>query len=331
MVSIEVRILKPDEYPIWNNLVETSPNGTVFHKSQWFSSFKNESQVETKIFGAFLQGYLVGGCVVHYRKVAGFFTVGTTTFPLTPYGGIILQPYSDKKIRRKEKDEWSIISNLLLEIQKRKAQFLSLTMSPHVIDIRPYVWQGWKESINYCYIFPLSVNIRERISKNVLQAYNKAIKTGINAKQKWDKELYWNLTLNTYQKQGTVPPFSKEFLFSLMDIIQENQWGEMWVAETSSGEVVAAEIIIWDNFMAYRWSAASHEQFKHTGSTSFLLIEIMTHLQALGYKKVNMMAANTPHLARFISSFNPELVPYYTVLKSRGLYTILNGVRSLIG
>ena len=37
MSDIEVRELKKDEYNIWDNLVESSPHGTIFHKSFWLS------------------------------------------------------------------------------------------------------------------------------------------------------------------------------------------------------------------------------------------------------------------------------------------------------
>ena len=202
-------------------------------------------------------------------------------------------------------------------------------MSPQVIDIRPYTWRGWDESVRYCYIFPLSGNIIEHLSKKVKWSINKAKRSGIVAKQKWDKDIYWRLILNTYRKQGAQPPFSQKLLYSLMDTIQENQWGEMWIAETSSGDIAAAEIIIWDHQIAYRWSAASHDHYKDTGATSFLLCEIMIHLQGKCYKKFNMMAANTPHLTKFISSFNPELVPYYSVQKSRAVFRIFNAMRSI--
>ena len=323
MDTIEVRTLKPEEYLLWDKLVELSPMGTIFHTSQWIATAGSESKVKTEFFGAFSSGQLVGGCAIYSHKIAGLFTSAITTLPLTPYGGVIMQPLESSKIREREKYEWSIINSLLSGIQSRQPHILSLTMSPQVTDIRPYTWQGWNESVKYCYILPLSGNITDRVSKKVRWSVNKAKKLGIVARQKWDKDIYWNLILNTYHKQGTFPPFSQKLLFSLIDTIQENQWGEMWIADTISGEIAAAEIIIWDHQMAYRWSAASHDHYNDTGATSFLLIEIMTHLQENDFKKFNMMAANTPHLAKFVSSFNPELVPYYSVQKRRGVFRLL--------
>ena len=56
----------------------------------------------------------------------------------------------------------------------------------------------------------------------------------------------------------------------------------------------------------------------------------MRHVQEKGFQKFNMMAANTPNLAKFISGFNPELVPYYSVQKIRGIYRIPGIIRSLL-
>ena len=81
-------------------------------------------------------------------------------------------------------------------------------------------------------------------------------------------------------------------------------------------EAAAAEVITWDNHMAHRWSAASNFDYKDTGATSLLLFEIFLDLQEKGFDRINLMAGNTPHLSMFISSFNPELVPYYSVEKN---------------
>jgi hypothetical protein len=82
--------------------------------------------------------------------------------------------------------------------------------------------------------------------------------------------------------------------------------------------------------MSYRWQAASHTDYKDTDAPTLLLFEVMNHVQEKGFKKFNMMAANTPNLAKYISSFNPELVPYYSVQKIRGIYRIPGIIRSLL-
>ncbi|MDD1673044.1 MAG: GNAT family N-acetyltransferase [Methanomicrobiales archaeon] len=330
MDTIKVRILTSDEYPLWDDLVEISPSGTIFHTSPWIVTAGNAAGFKTELLGAFHNDQLVGGCAIHSYRRGGIFTSVKTTVPLTPYGGIIMQPHESTKIREREKDEWIIIHSLISEIQNKKPDLISFTMSPQVIDVRPYIWQGWEDTIHYCYIFPISgTTLEQHISKNARRSIKKAEKSGIVVSQKWDKDIYWDLTLNTYLKQGKKPKFSQKSLFSLIDKIRNAQWGDMWIAETASGEAASAEILIWDRHMAYRWSAASHNDYSDTGSTSLLVFDIMTYLQKKGIGKYNMMAANTPHLAQFIASFNPELVPYYSVQKVGRVLRILNTMRSI--
>jgi len=315
MSDIEVRTMKPDDYPLWDELVDKSLYGTIFHTSQWQIIAGNDSKDKTEFFGAFSQNRLIGGCVIHFNHIHNFFSIATTNLPLTPYGGVVINQCESTKIREKEKVEAEIIHSLVASIKQRKPHSISLTMSPHIIDIRPYIWDGWKETVRYCYILPLTDNIEDSFSQAVRRSVKKAKKSGIVIKRKFDKKLYWDLTLDTYNKQGKQPPFSKKLLFAFIDYIQIKNCGEMWIAETSSGEVASAEIFIWDNKMAYRWSAASNDQYKELGATSFILFEMMIYLKEKGFKNINLMAANTPHLAKFISSFNPELIPYYSVGK----------------
>ena len=215
MDTIEVPTLKPEEYLLWDKLVELSPMGTIFHTSQWIATAGSESKVKTEFFGAFSSGQLVGGCAIYSHKIAGLFTSAITTLPLTPYGGVIMQPLESSKIREREKYEWSIINSLLSGIQSRQPHILSLTMSPQVTDIRPYTWQGWNESVKYCYILPLSGNITDRVSKKVRWSVNKAKKLGIATGKNGIKIFIGTLFSIPTTNRGPFPHFHKNCFFHL--------------------------------------------------------------------------------------------------------------------
>ena len=113
---------------------------------------------------------------------------------------------------------------------------MTLTNAPGLVDMRPFIRNGWKKQVRYCYIFPLTGDIDERISKKSRWSVNKAKKAGIVVRQKWDMDLFWDLALNTYKKQGIQPPFSRELLFAFLKHIKNTRCGDMWIAETASGE-----------------------------------------------------------------------------------------------
>lgn len=91
----------------------------------------------------------------------------------------------------------------------------------------------------------------------------------------------------------------------------------------TSNEPIAAEIITKDNKRTCRWSDASNVKLKETGATTLLLFEIFQDIQKRGFQEINLMAGNTPNLTKFISSFNPRLVPYYGVEKFKFKLNIL--------
>lgn len=311
----EVRILTQDEYPLWDELVAKSPQGTIFHTSIWISTCARLTSKKEIVYGFFKNNTLIAGCAIYSDKKYHFLSTAVSTAPMTPYGGFIFLPFESSKVRENEQLRNTIFSTINDEM-KKTFDYIKIVNCPEISDIRPFIWNGWKPSIYYTYFFNLDGTVEEKISKKVRNTMRRSQKLGIALKQENDPDLYYQLTCKTYEKQHIAQPVSKNFLMKMIEMIISNNLGEMWIARTLSGEPAAAEIVIWDNNRAHRWSAASNVQFKDTGATSFLLFDIFQDLQKRGFREINMMAANTPHLTKFISSFNPQLVPYYGVEKT---------------
>lgn len=156
----------------------------------------------------------------------------------------------------------------------------------------------------------MDTEIEKKVSKNIRQTVATAIKNNITIKKLNDPALFYRLLSMTFERQNLKVPATKSFFEKILDMLSEKQLGEMWIAETDTGEVAAAEIIIWDDKRAYRWAVAAHTEFKNVGATSLLLYQLFHDLKNKRFKEINLMAANTPQLAFFISSFNPQLIPY---------------------
>lgn len=330
MSEYKARFLSESDYPQWDALVEQSGQGTIFHSSGWITTVTKMFPVKSTIIGVFRNSDLIGGCLFYQENLFHLYHKGTTDIAMTSYGGFVISSPLSIQVRECEKREHQIISLILDKIQSLNLANVRLTNSPGLVDIRPFTWKGWNISVSYNYIFPLLCTIEEKISRKARWSINKAKKSGVMVRQKWDKDLYWDLTLKMYRQHGSKPPFSRQSLSLFLDHIQDSHCGDMWIAETASGAVAAAEIFIWDSRMAYRWSAASDREYLDANAPSLLLFEIMTHLQKQGFRNYNMMAANIPHLAKFISSFNPDLVPYYSMQRIRGIYRIPGILRQLV-
>ena len=201
--------------------------------------------------------------------------------------------------------------------------YVELVNSPAFVDIRPFIHNGWRSSVYYTYYLNLTKDIDRSISKKTRNIVRKAEKEGITIRKMTDVEEFYKLYSMTYTRQGLNTPVNIEFFDEMISLIKGENMGKMWFAKTSTGELASAEVFVWDEKRAYRWVAGSHSSLRKTGATSYLLYHIFNELKEKGFTEVNLMGANTPHLAMFLTGFNPKLVPYFSVKKTNLLANIL--------
>lgn len=140
-------------------------------------------------------------------------------------------------------------------------------------------------------------------------------------------DAFYKLYTMTFAKHNLKPPANKNFFKNMMDLLESKNCGEMRFIKTSSDEFASSEITIWDNKRAYSWAAASNEELNYTGSTSFLMYDTCQEFKDREFKEINIMSANSLHLAKFASGFNPKLVPYFRVCRNKPLYGLLKTIR----
>lgn len=316
MAKPEARFLTSHEYDLWDQLVDQSDQGSVFHSSKWITTVAHFLDLEYAIIGVFDGSDLKGGCFFYIKELFHTYRRGMTDVELSPYGGIVFSSFKSKKVRSKEITKYQIASLILEKIKELNLLSIRLINSPGLLDIRPFTWQGWNTKVYYSYILSLENDIFSHVSHGVRQSIRKSRNYGMVVKKEYNPEVYWQLTQLTWEKQNMKVPYKKELLFGLMEFLYHENRGEMWIAETPTGEAAAAAFCLTNSHMVQGWNGANNPQFKTTGVNSQLHFEMFSDLQKRGYRQHNLMAGNTPQLARFYSSFNPRLVPFYEVEKT---------------
>jgi len=331
MSKYEARILTEPEFLHWDRLVERSEMGTIFHSSKWITTAAKNLNVDYVIIGVFNDSQLIGGCFFYIKKIFHVFKIGYTGVPSAPFGGFVI-PISHKKIKVRESEdkEYEIISLILEKIHTFNLSMVKLTNSPLLMDIRPLTQRGWIGRVLYTYVVYLDNDIFLNMGNKTKTNIRKAQKMGIKVKKEYNPEIFWKLTKLTYDKQNINIHSLKEYLSNFMEMIIQNNLGEMWIAEMPSGDAIAAFFVLFDGDMAQGWFGSSDPQFKSTGVVSFLYFESFKDLQNRGFHSINMMGANFPQISKFISSFNPRLVPYYSVKKTQGIYRIIDTIQFLL-
>ena len=313
MSRIDSREITTGDLSQWDELVEQSPHGTIFHKTAWLKACAEFTGKKLKIFGCFRDDILVGGCSLLIGKKWGVFSYAESNSGFTPYGGLVLASFPTPGVHKQETFSRQVIESLTDCIEKEHYISIVLWNSPEFIDIRPFIAHGWRSHLQYTYDFDLGVNIESHIDTRLKKTLRRAEKEQFIFEPSSDISKFYSLLCETYARKNLKPAASKRFITDVYGFLRDQNCGEMVVEKTPEGEMACAEIVVWDTKKAYRWAAASDARFLDSGVPSLLLFTLLKRMQERSVKKINLMGANTPQLSRFIARFNPILVPYYQI------------------
>lgn len=322
--DFEAKILSQKEYPLWDNFIGNSPQGTVFHLVDYLQMYAEAFESKFIVFGCFYDENLVGGCSLFTRRGKELKIHATSNGPFTPYGGFVLDKLNkENNVRKNEFELKRILDSLCDIIEKEGYSRISIANSPDFLDIRPFLWRGWEGHVAYTYYINLDDFFYENLSKDVKRNIKKAITSGFCTRSIRDPDLHYRLIEKVYQRQSQSMPFNAAFFNKMINFIEKRNCGNMWVAEDKSGEVVASHIRIWDNKRAYAWSAAANPAFRDSGANQLLFFNVLTELKNSGIRQINIMHANMQRLSSYATGYNPVLVPYYVIKKYNLLTNLL--------
>lgn len=327
--DFEARILEDYEYSLWDELVVQSPQGSIFHNSDYLRMVADASSRKLNIYGCFKDDELVGGCPLFVkRSIGSYFAVSRG--PLTPYAGFLLPDQDSTNVRKSELVQHGILNALCDRIQRDRYSSITITNSPDLLDIRPCLWRGWEGHVAYTYYVNLEGNFSERFSKDIKKKIKKAINAGIYIEKIEDATVHHKLLTQVFERQGLDAPVGENFFMSVLDIIKRQKCGCMWVAKDEGGDFIASQIRIWDNKRAYAWSAASTPAFRDSGANQYLFVSVLEEMQKMGFHQVNIMHGNTQRLSNYATGYNPILVPYYSVIRQNFVFNIASTVQTAI-
>ena len=322
MTDIEARELDSSEYKLWDRLVEESSQGNIFSSSEWLRAISSDFSM-FKLYGIFKNDLLIGGCSIFPTKHSILKCGYSPIFgAATPYGGLVFRNEITKNVTDIESLHKSALTSLFSNFKKNIfSDGITIVNSPKIMDIRPFIWAGWKTYIRYTYQINLDNTLWDRISSRCRQTIRKALKNSINITCSDNLDEFYDLFQLNYSSQKMQTPVSKNLIKEVFNTFSWKKQCKLWMAKTDTGELAAAAIFVWDSKRAYGWVGASNPRIRENGAPSLLYWSIFKELSET-FNELDLCGANTPNIVKFKSSFNPELVPYYQVEKSSIKYKV---------
>ena len=317
---MELKIANEEDSGLWDEIVETSSYGTIFHIWK-FLKIMEKHTVKKSIFGR-SKAVLYPIIAFKGSNPIGIFPVylygdGFIKLALSPptrveclYLGPLLLSYDLMKQSKRE--------STLLKFQKEmdrfifseiKPNYLSFHISPGILDSRPFKWTGYSVKPRHTYLIDLSHGIDDiwkGFQRELRKKIDKAIRGGVVVKEGSKKELgyiYESLSKRRHE-QGmgmTSPPeYIKEIYCSFRDKIN--------ILVAKKGEQYLGGIVnlsYKDKVASWIGTAKSSNGFN---SNELLLWESIKLAQKKDFRYYEIMDADPQSLYHFKKQYTGDLI-----------------------
>ena len=322
--NLHTRLLEVQEYSLWDDFVDRSAMGTLFHKTIWLENISRWQKLKFNIAGCFKGTELAGGMAFCWKNKMNLIPI--IQMPVkTPYFGIVFSDRTSELVSKHESHIRSI-SRSITEFLEQKFRYIYTIFPPGFMDIRPFIWEKYIAQIHYTYRFELNSE------KDLLNSLHPSLKRQIKKSLLFDFKIQkdnsvtmlstaWELEQKSFERQGFRFKYSKreEFVDFLETIISQD-YADVYTL-IYQNKAIACNIIVKDlmNKTTHYWLAGAQKEYLNTGLNRVLLFKTIEDLKSSDMVVFDFEGAGTENIVYYKSRYNFPLVPMYSVTKTIGL------------
>ena len=301
-----VRALTVEEFPEWEALVQQSPQGTLFHSRLWLDALGEPY----KLFGCFCGGKLRGGFVA---GITGPRAAGAPHSALTPYLGLLFARSEDKYVTRISAEKE--ITAAFAVVLKREFDSVQLRFPPEIIDLQPFIWEGFQAGLRYTYRLSLDnlAAVLANMDKNCRRDLKKAERDGIRIETNAPFTEVMALCEKSLQRRK----HTTEFLTvaeRIEAVLRNAGRCQGFLARNREGVAISGVWIVWDEKRAYYLLGGYGDLATSSNAVA------LTLWHAIQFTAVNLKLSEfdfegsmIPSIERFFRKFGGTLKPTYTI------------------
>jgi len=311
---IEIQYLDKKDFPLWDEFVKNSPQGTFFCTSPWLQILEEVYNRRLKILVCKRTEDIIAG-IPFFENKKIFWKFITPVF-LLPFNGPIFNSSQDTKPQKIIADQIEYAQNLLSHLEK-EYRLIQLNTHQSLNDLRAFTWNDFQIEPEHTYICNLEKwqTLIEGFNQSLRKKIQKAKDKKYEFSQSDDIDIFSALYKSSYNRHGQMPPISTDNLnFLLQKIIALPNVNLCLIKKEET--VLAGRIEIEDDETIYDLLAGNSDK---TGLASpFLVAEIMKNY-AGKFKYFDFMGADHPEIEKFKRAFGGELVNRFRVNNSPGI------------
>jgi hypothetical protein len=313
-----------DDKKRWDQFVETSPQGLLFHKWDFLKTVERHSKYE------FLPYSVYSG--EELRCIFPFFvgrdrglTVMNSPPPNTQmwYLGPAFDPSVQAlKAIAREKIFDQVTGELCGEIDKIAPNFVHFATVPNFLDVRSFMWKNFTAHLEFTYAIDLEKSLDEiwaSFSKGCRKKIKRVSAHSPEIQQTNDVSALLDIWRGRLSERGwKVPLLSDSYLKELVAAFPQ----DVTVCTLSvDGRLATVQACCAMQKERYATWIGGVNVCKDLDVTEYLIWELVKQAKSEGFKKLDL-GAGTANLSIYKAKFDPVLEPYCIVEKRDTLANI---------
>lgn len=304
--AFTLRYLEPNEYPLWDALVDVSPQGSVFCRSWWLSAVG-----DVRVLACFSGNQIIAGIPLYFERRFG---IPVCTMPkLTQTWGIVIQPLKGKAVAAAAR-ETKILRAFASRLSRYRVFFQAF--HPNLSNWLPFYWSGFRQTTRFTYVLDDLADLDrlwEGISDSARGPIRKAQEAGLTVVPCGIDEVYRCECLS-YGRQARIPPHSESLLKGIYRAAKEHDSGACFAVVDQGGTVHSALLLVWDRNRAYNLVAGTDSELKRNGANSMGVWDAI-QFAARRSRAFDFAGSVIEGVERFNRSFGAKQVAYNYVMK----------------
>lgn len=295
----------------WDQLVDASPQGTVFSKTGFLQSLDAP-------FRRYLvtDGNSPAALVAVVEDAAG----QAVRVPFTPYQGILFVDGGQSTPRQRLQHEFALTEFVVGALTRRYSR-IGMALSWRFRDLRPFLWHNYGEPAagqfrtqpRYTALLDLRAldagTYPSLVRQSRRQELRKAAAFPIDGAA--SLEDFMRLYARTFARQGiTLDEPTLARVRRIAGRALQNGYGRLSACTTPAG-IASMYLFLYDAKRAYYLFAANDPELRHTGAATRLMFDSILDAKRRGCAELDFVGVNSPARGDFKLSFNPELTLYF--------------------
>jgi hypothetical protein len=301
---MKYRILERPQYPLWDEFVDSSPQGSIYSKSFYLDSIGCSYSIGVVED----DNRIIGGIVLAKNEVNVF------SNPLfVKFLGILYGPVTGR-LMGYQSQTYKIDKEIISQL--RGWNVWSYCFHPCYNNWLNFYWNGYKQTTRYTYQIDFSKTPDFRTN------YGEKAKSPLRAARKADLVIddidavaFAEVNKKTYTAKSGRQPYGKKKLVNLLNRLSEQKCLCMKLVKDRRGNIHSVAAIVYDRRSANLILNGTDPAYRQFGGNSFL-IDYMIEFASKKCGIFDFEGSMHERIEKFYHGFGGELTPYYLIYKA---------------